>query len=190
MKTTTRYECLDFCGYRQASLLLTFFVALAGCGSQAAGNAGKSPAFHATDYLLFPLALGALPAGGAGAPDARNSAAHAATPAIQAEGTAPGVAAFSVPGRQAPVARGINQIEQVVGSYSLASGERRAFIWTASHGMQDLNDLVGDKPADLMLSEALAISDAGAIVAAGNTGLVLLRPISRPVGAAAMPLGD
>jgi probable HAF family extracellular repeat protein len=88
------------------------------------------------------------------------------------------------------VARGINQHEQIVGSYSLDSGETRAFIWTASHGMRDLTELVRDKPAGLTLSDALAISDAGAIVAQGNAGLVLLRPLSRPVGTAAMPVGD
>lgn len=86
--------------------------------------------------------------------------------------------------------RGINQTEQIIGSYRLASGEKRAFLWTASHGMRDLNDLVSDKPSDLTLSDALAISDAGAIVVKGNAGLFLLRPLAKAVGAAAMPLGD
>ncbi len=72
----------------------------------------------------------------------------------------------------------------------LASGKKRASIWTASHGMRDMNDLVRDKPSGLALSDALAISYVGAIVARGNTGLFLLRPLSRPMGTAAMPLGD
>lgn len=135
----------------------------AGCGDQAAQSAGMAPGAHGVAYTLSPLALGAASPGSAGAP-------------------MPGAEA------QAPVVRGINQMEQIVGSYRLASGERRAFLWTASHGMRDLNDLVRDKPSDLTLSDALAISDAGAIVVKGDAGMFLLRPLSK--AATALPSGD
>jgi len=103
---------------------------------------------------------------------------------------APPDATASVPGTPALVARGINQTEQIVGSYTGASGEKHAFVWTASQGMRDLNDVVRNKPPELTLSDALAISDAGAIVAQSNTGLVLLRPLSKPASSTSMPLGD
>jgi probable HAF family extracellular repeat protein len=169
---------------------------LAGCGSQAAGSAGTAPDAHAVAYLLFPLALSAaLPGSGgsggsAGTPDAAQGPAQPGRRAVQADDMAPGAAGSPVPDAEAPVVRGINQTEQIIGSYRLASGEKRAFLWTASHGMRDLNDLVRNKPSDLTLSDALAISDAGAIVVKGNAGLFLLRPMSRAVSAATVPSGD
>lgn len=187
---TTRGKDRDLRRTRQAKLLLTLCAMLAGCGNQAAGNVGTTPGAHATAYLLFPLTLAASPPGGVATDKTMESPAHVARHAAPVEDKAPAAAASSMAGSQAAVVRGINQTEQIVGSFSLASGEKRAFIWTASHGMRDLNDLVRDKPAGLALSDALAISDAGAIVAQGNTGLVLLRPLSRPAGGSAMPLGD
>jgi hypothetical protein len=187
---TTRYKDRNFSRTRQAALLLALCATLAGCGNQEVGNAGKAPGAHATAYMLFPLTLGTTPAGEAGTVEVMEGPAHVAGHALHLEDMAPGAAALSMPGGQAAVVRGINQTEQIVGSYSLASGKKRAFIWTASHGMRDLTELVRDKPAGLTLSDALAISDAGAIVAQGNAGLVLLRPLSRPVGTAAMPVGD
>jgi probable HAF family extracellular repeat protein len=187
---TTRYKDMDLSGVRQSGLLLMSCAMLAGCGNQGVGNAGRAPGASAPAYLLFPLTFTAPGPGGAGTRDAGDSAAHVARQAAQPENIAPGAEVSSMPGSQAAVARGINQTEQIVGSYSLASGEKRAFLWTASHGMRDLNDLVKDKSSGLTLSDALAISDAGAIIAQGNTGLVLLRPLSRPDGGAAMPSGD
>ena len=181
---------MDFRRAGQASLLLTLCAMLAGCGNRAVGDAGKAPGANAAAYLLFPLTFTASAPVDAGTPDAREAPAHSTMRSARVQDMATGAAVPSMPGAQAAEVRGINQAEQIVGAYSLASGEKRAFIWTASHGMRDLNDLVRNKPSDLTLSGALAISDAGAIVAQGDTGLVLLRPLSRPVGTAAMPLGD
>ena len=190
MKTTTRYQHRALSRTRRAGLLATLCAMLAGCGNQAAGGAGTAPGAHAAAYLLVPLALRATLPGSAGTPDAAQGPAQPGRRAVQADDLAPGAAGSLVPGAEAPVVRGINQTEQVIGSYRLAGGERRAFLWTASHGMRDLNDLVRDKPSDLTLSDALAISDAGAIVVQGNAGLFLLRPLSKAEGAAAMAPGD
>jgi len=193
MKTTTRYQHRALSEARRAGLVAALCAMLAGCGNQAADSAGTAPGAHAVAYMLFPLALSAtLPGSGgsAGTPDAAQGPAQPGRRAVQVGDMAPGAAGSPVPGAEAPVVRGINQTEQIIGSYRLASGERRAFLWTASHGMRDLNDLVRHKPSDLTLSDALAISDAGAIVVKGNAGLFLLRPLSRASGAAAMPSGD
>jgi probable HAF family extracellular repeat protein len=196
---TTRYKDMDFPRAGQAGPLLrlltlltplTLGAMLAGCGNQSVGDGGKAPGANAAAYLLFPLTFTASAPVDAGTPDARESPARSARHSARVQDMAPGAAVPSMPGGQAAEVRGINQTEQIVGAYSLASGEKRAFLWTASHGMRDLNDLVRDKPSGLTLSDALAISDAGAIVAQGNTGLVLLRPLSMPVGTTAMPLGD
>jgi probable HAF family extracellular repeat protein len=58
------------------------------------------------------------------------------------------------------VAFGINQLGEVVGLSSTASGVDHAFLWTQSGGMQDLGTLLG---AD-SYSNAYAISDNGLIV--------------------------
>jgi probable HAF family extracellular repeat protein len=65
----------------------------------------------------------------------------------------------------------LNQRGQVVGSFN-----GRAFVWTLAGGLVDLNTRLANAPPDLELGQALAISDNGSIVAAGNTGLVLLVP--------------
>jgi len=71
----------------------------------------------------------------------------------------------------ASVARDINSRGQVVGHYNY-----RAFVWTRTEGVVDLNTRLVNAPPGLRLVQAVAISDNGAIVAAGNTGLVLLVP--------------
>lgn len=190
MKTTARYRNTSLFKARQAGLLVTLCVVLAGCGNQTAGNAGMPSGVHDTVYLLFPLTLSAASPGAVGTRDAGDMPTPVERHAVEMDDIASGTAALSMPAMQAPVVRGINRMEQIIGSYRLASGEKRAFLWTASHRMQDLNDLVRDKPAGLTLSDALAISDAGAIVAQGNTGLVLLRPISKAVVVAGIPSGD
>lgn len=65
----------------------------------------------------------------------------------------------------------LNNRGQVVGSFN-----GRAFVWTQAEGVVDLNTRLANAPPELELGLALAISDNGSIVAAGNTGLVLLVP--------------
>ena len=118
---TTRQEDRGPRRARQAGLLLALCAVLAGCGSQAAGDADKTPGAHATAYLLFPLTLAASPHGDAGTDKAVEGAAHVARHAAPAEDMAP-AAAVSIGGSRAAVVRGINQNEEIVGSYRLASG--------------------------------------------------------------------
>ena len=65
-------------------------------------------------------------------------------------------------------AKGINNAGQVVGSSDSSLGQR-AFVWTAADGMRDLNTLVPGK-SNLILIDAVAINDAGQIVALGSVG--------------------
>ena len=73
-------------------------------------------------------------------------------------------------------ADGVNAGGQVVGDAQDKAGDWRAFVWTAKNGMLDLNNYLRRAPPGLVLDDALAINDAGAIVATSNAGLVLLRP--------------
>jgi probable HAF family extracellular repeat protein len=73
-------------------------------------------------------------------------------------------------------AYGANAGGQIVGYADNKAGDRRAFIWSASKGMLDLNKYLRHAPPGLVLDDALAINDSGAIVATSNAGLVLLRP--------------
>lgn len=65
----------------------------------------------------------------------------------------------------------LNKRGQVVGSFN-----GRAYVWTRAQGFVDLNTRVANAPPGLELGTGVAISDNGSIVAAGNTGLVLLVP--------------
>jgi probable HAF family extracellular repeat protein len=65
----------------------------------------------------------------------------------------------------------LNNRGQVVGSFN-----GRAYVWTRAEGIVDLNTRLANAPPDLVLGQALAISDNGSIVATGSTGLVLLVP--------------
>lgn len=78
----------------------------------------------------------------------------------------------------------VNANGQVVGYAGARNGDVQAFVWTAKSGMVDLNQRLRHVPAGLRLTEALAISDCGAIVANSNAGLVLLTPdqVPRPKG--------
>lgn len=58
----------------------------------------------------------------------------------------------------------INESDVVVG-YSQTSSGNHAFIWDASSGIRDLNDLIGDP--DWVLVSAAAINNAGDIVGTG-----------------------
>lgn len=74
---------------------------------------------------------------------------------------------------------GINRHGQVVGWSQQDAAHFRifhAFLWSGAEGMIDLNQRVPNIPAGLVLTQALAISDSGAIVADSNAGLVLLKP--------------
>ncbi|WP_212760999.1 PKD domain-containing protein [Telluria aromaticivorans] len=73
-------------------------------------------------------------------------------------------------------ALGINGRGQIVGLAENRTGEARAFAWTAQGGMVDLNTLLRNAPPGLVLDNAIAINDNGAIVATSNAGLVLLKP--------------
>ncbi|MBC7452958.1 MAG: hypothetical protein H7335_04495 [Massilia sp.] len=75
-------------------------------------------------------------------------------------------------------ALGINRSGVVVGWSNTRAGQfdYRAFLWTREQGMVDLNRHLAHAPAGLVVSEAVAISDSGAIVANSNAGLVLLQP--------------
>lgn len=70
----------------------------------------------------------------------------------------------------------LNNKGQIVGSSNNRAGERRAFVWSAGTGMVDLNTRLRHAPPGLVLDDALAINDSGAIVATTNAGLVLLKP--------------
>lgn len=77
-------------------------------------------------------------------------------------------------------ARAVNNKGQVVGVGDIPNGDtpspNRAFLWTASEGMIDLNTRLRHAPRGLVLEAGFAINDSGSIVAQSNAGLVLLRP--------------
>lgn len=73
-------------------------------------------------------------------------------------------------------ARDVNARGQIVGFAEDRLGAMRAFVWSAAGGMLDLNRALRHAPPGLVLDQALAVSDNGAIVAGSNAGLVLLRP--------------
>jgi len=65
----------------------------------------------------------------------------------------------------------LNNLGQVVGGF-----DGYAFVWTRARGVVNLNTLLRGVPEGLKLTGGRAISESGAIVAYGNTGLVLLVP--------------
>ena len=75
-------------------------------------------------------------------------------------------------------ALGINRDGAVVGLSNTAAGQDvyHGFVWTRAQGLIDLNARLRNAPAGLVVTEGLAISDSGAIVANSNAGLVLLTP--------------
>jgi probable HAF family extracellular repeat protein len=72
----------------------------------------------------------------------------------------------SLPGGDFSRALGINNLGQVVGISSTAMGASHAFIWTASGGMRDLNDLI--PVSRILLISAAGINDRGQILAYGG----------------------
>jgi probable HAF family extracellular repeat protein len=81
----------------------------------------------------------------------------------------------------------VNNRGQVVGEAPALGLGRRAFIWTRTEGMIDLNTRIPDAPSGLVLTAARDISEHGAIVAESSSGLVLLVP--RAVSDAAPVIG-
>jgi len=79
-------------------------------------------------------------------------------------------------GGRTSAARDVNARGQIVGFAEDRLGAMRAFVWSAAGGMLDLNRALRHAPPGLVLDQALAIGDNGAIVAGSNAGLVLLRP--------------
>jgi probable HAF family extracellular repeat protein len=77
-------------------------------------------------------------------------------------------------------ANGVNAAGQIVGFAQTGAGDGRAFVWSAQQGMFDLNRYLRRAPPGLVIDDALAINDSGAIVATSNAGLVLLRPDKGP----------
>ncbi len=71
-------------------------------------------------------------------------------------------------GADQSLAFGVNDAGQVVG-YSSASTGNRAFLWSASTGMQNLGDLPGGSD----VSQAAGVNNAGQVVgvSAAGTGL-------------------
>jgi probable HAF family extracellular repeat protein len=69
----------------------------------------------------------------------------------------------SLPGGEVSEARGVNDIGQIVGFSSTATGDR-AFLWTSTGGMQDLGDL----PGGASFSRAYDINNNGQVV--GESG--------------------
>ncbi|MDB5885047.1 MAG: hypothetical protein JWR74_1218 [Polaromonas sp.] len=73
----------------------------------------------------------------------------------------------------------LNDSGQVVGKAATDPAHpnlSHAFVWTAAGGLVDLNTRVPDAPAGLTLTEAIAISQNGSILARTFGGLVLLEP--------------
>lgn len=91
-----------------------------------------------------------------------------------------GLIEFGKLGVNASIAEDLNMHGQVVGAL-----DGNAFVWTRDQGMRDLNTRVVNAPTGLLLLRATAINDGGDIVAATNTGLVLLSgqaiPHQRPL---------
>jgi probable HAF family extracellular repeat protein len=71
----------------------------------------------------------------------------------------------TLPGGDFSQALGINDAGDIVGTSTSNFGSR-AFIWTATSGLQDLNDLV--VPAGFVLTRAVGINAAGMVVAIGR----------------------
>jgi probable HAF family extracellular repeat protein len=95
-----------------------------------------------------------------------------------------GMIELGTPHANSSTADDLNNRGQVVGGI-----DGRAFVWTQGSGIVDLNTKVRGSPQGLVLRQALAINDGGAIVALTNTGLVLLtrrtlsglRPLAGPI---------
>lgn len=73
----------------------------------------------------------------------------------------------------------VNNKTQMVGLLGNANNVTRAVRWDGVAAPVDLNTLLVRPPAGLVLDAAVAINDAGTILASSNAGLVMLRPGTR-----------
>ncbi len=82
-----------------------------------------------------------------------------------------GILRFGTAGVEPSYAADLNNLGQVVGRIG-----DQAIVWTRTGGVVNLNTRIPGAPPGLTLFQAEAVSDNGSIVAAANTGLVLLVP--------------
>ena len=90
----------------------------------------------------------------------------------------------------------INDAWQVVGKAATDPSSpnlSHAFIWTAAEGLVDLNTRIPNAPVGLTLTEAIAVSQNGSVLARTFGGLVLLTPCGDSLANASLsidsPLG-
>jgi probable HAF family extracellular repeat protein len=74
----------------------------------------------------------------------------------------------NLPGKTWGGTSGINDLGEVVG-FSAAAGPEpwRAFVWTETEGMLDLNDLLDESGKDWLLTSAQGTNDSGQIITSG-----------------------
>jgi probable HAF family extracellular repeat protein len=87
-----------------------------------------------------------------------------------------------LPGRPMAGTSGINEAGVIVGwAGGVENVTERAFVWTESEGMLDLNDLLDGSGAGWTLRSAQAINDSGQILVNGQFGgrftAALLTPV-------------
>jgi hypothetical protein len=70
----------------------------------------------------------------------------------------------------------VNNRTEMAGQIELNGAGPRAALWRGLTAPLDLNGLLYRRPAGLVLNDAVAINDAGTILARSNAGLVMLRP--------------
>lgn len=158
-----------------------------GAGGQVAGNVIRDTSFLYHAFLWTP-AGGMKDLGTTGGTEsfvlAMSPALHIAGIVNLADGTqramswtrSGGMRRLGTLGGATSFALGVNGRGQIVGLAENRAGEARAFLWSAKEGMLDLNKRLRKAPPGLVLDNAIAINDSGAIVATSNAGLVLLKP--------------
>ena len=70
----------------------------------------------------------------------------------------------------------VNNRTELAGQIVLNGAGPRAALWRGLTPPLDLNGVLYRRPAGLVLNDAVAINDAGTILARSNAGLVMLRP--------------
>ena len=159
-----------------------------GAGSEVAGNRLASFDDGGERPFLWTRATGMVDLGtGRGS----TASVHAMTPGLHIAGSIGypdgrqramswtrqgGMRELGTLGGRTSAARAVNARGQIVGFAEDRLGAMRAFAWSAAGGMLDLNRALRHAPPGLVLDQALAVNDNGAIVAGSNAGLVLLRP--------------
>ncbi len=161
---------------RDDSFLYHAFLWTPGAGMKDLGTAGG------TETFVTAMSPGLQIAGIINLPDGTQRAlSWTRSGGLRNLGTLGGTTSFAL---------AINGKGQIVGLAENRAGEARAFAWTAQAGMVDLNKRLRNAPPGLVLDNAIAINDGGAIVATSNAGLVLLKPVngskSEPAGGPAV----